>query len=84
MLRKELSSVADTHDLVVCFCRYPLYGGMQDWNYLYANCLELTLEINDNKWPPFIEVLLILLYWCSFDVFTIGLCLRAGFVAKCY
>uniref|UniRef100_A0A7S3QMS3 Peptidase M14 domain-containing protein n=1 Tax=Dunaliella tertiolecta TaxID=3047 RepID=A0A7S3QMS3_DUNTE len=30
---------------------YPLYGGMQDWNYLVAGCMELTLELNDNKWP---------------------------------
>lgn len=31
---------------------YPLYGGMQDWNYLHGDCLELTLEMNENKWPP--------------------------------
>ncbi|XP_024398551.1 carboxypeptidase SOL1 isoform X1 [Physcomitrium patens] len=31
---------------------YPLYGGMQDWNYLHGNCMELTLEMNENKWPP--------------------------------
>ncbi|XP_024542018.1 carboxypeptidase SOL1 [Selaginella moellendorffii] len=31
---------------------YPLYGGMQDWNYIHARCLELTLEIYDTKWPP--------------------------------
>ncbi|XP_048226807.1 carboxypeptidase SOL1 isoform X2 [Ricinus communis] len=30
---------------------YPIYGGMQDWNYIYAGCFELTLEISDNKWP---------------------------------
>lgn len=30
---------------------YPIYGGMQDWNYIHAGCLELTLEISDNKWP---------------------------------
>ncbi|KAG0615555.1 hypothetical protein M758_5G050600 [Ceratodon purpureus] len=30
---------------------YPLYGGMQDWNYLHGNCLDLTLEMNDQKWP---------------------------------
>ncbi|KAL9317695.1 hypothetical protein ACSQ67_014212 [Phaseolus vulgaris] len=30
---------------------YPLYGGMQDWNYIHAGCLELTLEVSDNKWP---------------------------------
>lgn len=31
---------------------YPIYGGMQDWNYIFADCFELTLEIGDNKWPP--------------------------------
>lgn len=31
---------------------YPIYGGMQDWNYIFGGCFELTLEISDNKWPP--------------------------------
>ncbi|KAH7835850.1 hypothetical protein Vadar_030488 [Vaccinium darrowii] len=31
---------------------YPIYGGMQDWNYIHGSCFELTLEISDNKWPP--------------------------------
>ncbi|KAG6543213.1 hypothetical protein Mapa_015464 [Marchantia paleacea] len=30
---------------------YPLYGGMQDWNYIHGNCFEITLEMNDEKWP---------------------------------
>ncbi|KAL3619793.1 suppressor of los1-1 [Castilleja foliolosa] len=30
---------------------YPIYGGMQDWNYLHSGSFELTLEISDNKWP---------------------------------
>ncbi|KAF8411590.1 hypothetical protein HHK36_004147 [Tetracentron sinense] len=30
---------------------YPIYGGMQDWNYIHAGCFELTLEISDFKWP---------------------------------
>ncbi|KAH9757734.1 Carboxypeptidase SOL1 [Citrus sinensis] len=30
---------------------YPIYGGMQDWNYIYGGCFELTLEISDDKWP---------------------------------
>ncbi|XP_052730394.1 carboxypeptidase SOL1 isoform X5 [Vigna angularis] len=35
---------------------YPLYGGMQDWNYIHAGCFELTLEISDNKWPNATEL----------------------------
>lgn len=35
---------------------YPIYGGMQDWNYIYGGCFELTLEISDNKWPPAYEL----------------------------
>ncbi|XP_065881866.1 carboxypeptidase SOL1 [Euphorbia lathyris] len=30
---------------------YPIYGGMQDWNYINAGCFELTLEVSDDKWP---------------------------------
>ncbi|KAL0903833.1 hypothetical protein M5K25_025886 [Dendrobium thyrsiflorum] len=30
---------------------YPIYGGMQDWNYINGGCFELTLEISDEKWP---------------------------------
>nr|GMC55191.1 carboxypeptidase SOL1 [Ipomoea batatas] len=35
---------------------YPIYGGMQDWNYIHAGCFELTLEISDNKWPNATEL----------------------------
>ena len=30
---------------------YPLWGGMQDYAYLQGGCLELTIELNDRKWP---------------------------------
>ncbi|KAF8561482.1 hypothetical protein P879_08742 [Paragonimus westermani] len=30
---------------------YPLYGGMQDWNYLHTGCMELTVEIGCTKYP---------------------------------
>lgn len=30
---------------------YPIYGSMQDWNYIVASCMELTLEVNNKKWP---------------------------------
>lgn len=29
---------------------------MQDWNYIATGCLDLTLEMNDDKWPPPEEV----------------------------
>ncbi|KAM0837895.1 hypothetical protein ACQ4PT_061330 [Festuca glaucescens] len=38
---------------------YPIYGGMQDWNYIHGGCFELTLEISDVKWPKASELLLI-------------------------
>eukprot|EP00878_Enallax_costatus_P002023 GHUV01002187.1.p1 GENE.GHUV01002187.1~~GHUV01002187.1.p1 ORF type:complete len:558 (+),score=92.71 GHUV01002187.1:1290-2963(+) len=31
---------------------YPVYGGMQDWNYIAGKCLAITLELSDNKWRP--------------------------------
>ena len=30
---------------------YPVYGSMQDWNYIRASCMELTIEISEEKWP---------------------------------
>jgi len=31
---------------------YVLYGGMQDWNYVYnQGVMEITIEISDIKWP---------------------------------
>lgn len=31
---------------------YSLYGGMQDWNYAYHDCMEVTVEQSNIKWPP--------------------------------
>eukprot|EP00246_Nothoceros_aenigmaticus_P017553 TRINITY_DN8675_c0_g2_i7.p1 TRINITY_DN8675_c0_g2~~TRINITY_DN8675_c0_g2_i7.p1 ORF type:complete len:273 (+),score=47.57 TRINITY_DN8675_c0_g2_i7:93-911(+) len=36
--------------------RYPLYGGMQDWNYIHGGCLELTVEVDAEQWPPYDRV----------------------------
>lgn len=31
---------------------YPIHGGLQDYNYLYAGCFELTLELHCCKFSP--------------------------------
>lgn len=35
---------------------YALSGGMQDYNYVWAQCLELTLEVSCCKFPPVSEL----------------------------
>jgi len=31
---------------------YEAHGTMQDWNYDWAQDMEVTIELNDVKWPP--------------------------------
>lgn len=31
---------------------YPLSGGMQDYAYVKGQCMELTVELSQDKWPP--------------------------------
>lgn len=35
---------------------YEVTGGMQDWNYVVAGCMELTLEIGCYKYPKASEI----------------------------
>jgi subtilisin-like proprotein convertase family protein len=30
---------------------YLIYGGMQDWNYYWMGCNEVTIELSNIKWP---------------------------------
>lgn len=35
---------------------YPLTGGMQDYQYVWYGCMEVTLEISCCKYPPAYEL----------------------------
>jgi len=35
---------------------YLIYGGMQDWNYVWQGCSEVTIELFDTKWPAYSQI----------------------------
>mmetsp|Transcript_9515 Transcript_9515/g.11036 ORF Transcript_9515/g.11036 Transcript_9515/m.11036 type:complete len:553 (+) Transcript_9515:372-2030(+) len=35
---------------------YPVYNGMQDWMYVKTGCMQLTIEMNKQKWPSISQV----------------------------
>lgn len=35
---------------------YATYGAMQDWNYHWNGCIELTIELENDKTPPVSEL----------------------------
>jgi len=32
---------------------YLVYGGMQDWSYVWMGCMEVTIELDNEKWPVY-------------------------------
>jgi carboxypeptidase D len=35
---------------------YFVYGGMQDWSYVWMGCMEITIELCQTKWPVYSEI----------------------------
>lgn len=43
-------SIADS-GTVRGYVWYPAPGSLQDWAYHWTGCIDLTVELNNNKWP---------------------------------
>jgi hypothetical protein len=50
------------HGVVNGAAWFSILGGMQDWNYRYDGCIEVTIELSDSQWldPPASELPI---YW---------------------
>ncbi|MBK8974368.1 MAG: succinylglutamate desuccinylase/aspartoacylase family protein [Planctomycetes bacterium] len=35
---------------------YLIYGGMQDWSYVWQGCNDVTIELYGTKWPPYAQI----------------------------
>jgi len=35
---------------------YMVYGGMQDWSYVWMGSMELTIELFQSKWPDYSKI----------------------------
>ena len=46
------SSPEFTHGVVRGSEWYVIHGGMQDWNYCWMGCNEVTIELSNTFWPP--------------------------------